>query len=82
MKWNYRLLDRSHKNSGEPWLEIVEVYYDKNNKLLGFVEPNFGGENKKDIINNLQMIIKDISKEKVLKISDFGITKQQDIDRS
>lgn len=72
MTWNYRLIDKSHKNNNDPWLEIIEVYYDENNKLLGFAEPNFNGESKEDIINNLKMIINDISSQKILNDSDFG----------
>ena len=77
MTWNYRLLDRSHKNNGEPWVEIVEVYYE-NDKLLGFSEPNINAETKEEVISILQTIIKDISKENVLKISDFNISIDDD----
>jgi hypothetical protein len=77
MTWNYRLLDRSHKNGGEPWVEIIEVYYE-NDKLLGFSEPNFNAETKEEVISTLRMIIKDISKENILKISDFNMTIDND----
>ena len=77
MTWNYRLLDRSHKNDGEPWVEIIEVYYE-NDKLLGFSEPNFNAETKEEVISILQTIIKDISKQNVLKISDFNISEDND----
>ena len=77
MTWNYRLLDRSHKNDGEPWVEIVEVYYE-NDKLLGFSEPSINAETKEEVINTLQTIIKDISKQNVLKISDFNMTIDDD----
>lgn len=79
MNWNYRLLDRSHRNGGESWLEIVEAYYD-GDKLIGFVEPNVNGETKKEVISNLQRIIDDIRDAKVLKIADFGLTEKQDVD--
>lgn len=77
MTWNYRLLDRSHKNDGEPWVEIVEVYYE-NDKLLGFSEPSFNAETKEEVISTLKMIIKDISKQNVLKITDFNISEDND----
>lgn len=77
MTWNYRLLDRSHKNDGEPWVEIVEVYYE-NDKLLGFSEPSINAETKEEVISTLKMIIKDISKQNVLKISDFNISEDND----
>ena len=77
MTWNYRLLDRSHKNDGEPWVEIVEVYYE-NDKLLGFSEPSINAETKEEVISTLQTIIKDISKQNVLKISDFNMTIDND----
>lgn len=77
MTWNYRLLDRSHKNDGEPWVEIVEVYYE-NDKLLGFSEPSINAETKEEVINTLKMIIKDISKQNVLKITDFNISEDND----
>lgn len=77
MTWNYRLLDRSHKNDGEPWVEIVEVYYE-NDKLLGFSEPSINAETKEEVISTLKMIIKDISKQNVLKITDFNISEDND----
>jgi hypothetical protein len=78
MTWNYRLLDRSHKNGGEPWVEIVEVYYDENNKPIGFSEPSINAETKEETISNLQTIINDISKQNVLKVSDFNMTIDND----
>ena len=76
--WNNRLLDRSHKNDGEPWVEIVEVYYDEKGKPEGFSEPFINGETREAVVETLERIIRDIKDKPVLKLSDFGIEEKDD----
>ena len=68
--WNYRLIDRSDKNEGEPWVEIIEVHYEQN-KPIGFCDPSINAETREELVKNLEMIIKDIKGQPVLKLSDF-----------
>jgi hypothetical protein len=42
--WNYRIVDLSHENGGEPWLALCEVAYDETGKPLGYSEPCTGSE--------------------------------------
>jgi hypothetical protein len=68
--WNYRLVDRSDKNEGEPWVEIVEVHYE-DGKPIGFSDPSVNAETKELLLENLERIIKDIKEQPVLKMADF-----------
>jgi hypothetical protein len=68
--WNYRLVDRSDKNEGEPWVEIVEVYYE-DDEPIGFSGPSVNAETKELLLENLDRIIKDIREQPVLKMADF-----------
>jgi len=77
MSWNFRLLDRSHFFS-EPWVEIVEVFYHDDGRLKGFTEPYINAETREGVITNLMRIIHDIEDKPVLKLSDFGLTPNDD----
>lgn len=78
MNWNYRLIDRSHFNDGDPWVEIVEAYYDEEGKLKGFSSPCVNGENKDEIVSALKMILADIEDKPVLTLADFGMNEEND----
>lgn len=76
--WNYRLLDRSHLNDGEPWVEIVEVFYRDDGKPSGFNEPFFNGETPYEVATILLRIMNDIEGKPVLKLSDFNLKPEDD----
>lgn len=80
MTWNYRLVDRTHRNAGEPWVEIVEVYYDEQGKLEGFSSPFINGETKEEVLLNLKRIIADIEDKPVLTLADFRMKPEDDVD--
>ncbi|NBW12663.1 MAG: hypothetical protein EBR82_32030 [Caulobacteraceae bacterium] len=77
MSWNFRLLDRSHLADG-PWVEIVEAFYHPDGSLKGFTEPYINAETREDVVMNLMRIIDDIRDRPVLKMSDFGLTADDD----
>lgn len=78
--WNYRLINRTHRNGGEPWVEIVEVYYDENGKLEGFSNPFINGETKEEVLFNLKRIIADIEDNPVLELAEFGRKPEDDVE--
>lgn len=49
MHWNYRLIDLSHDNGGEPWVEICEVFYEDDGSLMGYTPASLGCEEAKDL---------------------------------
>ena len=52
MTWNFRLVDISARNDGEPWIEVKEVFYD-DEKPVGYTSATVGGESAADIKNDL-----------------------------
>jgi hypothetical protein len=42
--WNFRLLDLTDENNGEPYLELVEVYYTDAGEPVGYCKPCTGSE--------------------------------------
>ena len=43
-KWNFRLIDMSDKNGGDPWLELCEVHYNDKGIPVGYSTPCMGSE--------------------------------------
>ena len=52
MNWNFRLVDMTAVNDGEPWVEVKEVFYD-DEKPVGYTSATVGGESAADIKNDL-----------------------------
>lgn len=42
--WNFRLIDLSDENGGDPWLELVEVHYNDKRVPVGYSTPCIGSE--------------------------------------
>lgn len=51
--WNFRVLDVSDENLGEPYLELVEVHYDDKGIPVGWTSPCTGSE---DIAGMYQLV--------------------------
>ena len=45
--WNFRLLDLSDENGGDPWLELIEVHYNDADVPVGYTPPCIGSETVK-----------------------------------
>ena len=52
MTWNFRLVDMTAVNDGEPWIEVKEVYYE-GEKPVGYTPATVGGESAADIKKDL-----------------------------
>lgn len=70
MHWNYRLIDLSHENAGDPWVQVQEVYYDDDESLLGYTDVSVGSEDSEGLRLTLNRMLQALDKP-VLKISDF-----------
>ena len=42
--WNFRLIDLNDENSGNPWLELVEVHYNEKRVPVAYSNPCIGSE--------------------------------------
>ena len=49
MTWNYRVVNLTDKETGVPWLEVREVYYDTMGMPMGHCTATVGGENVGEI---------------------------------
>ena len=65
MHWNYRLIDQTKANDGNPLVELVEVHYE-GGKLLGTTQVCMREENHADMVSVLETMIKDINTSEVL----------------
>lgn len=62
MSWNYRLV-KIKSNTGEDYIEIKEIYYDKNNCIKGYSEaPIPYGENKDEVKQCLDLMYTALNK--------------------
>lgn len=70
MKWNFRLVDMSHENGGDPWIVLCEVFYNDAGKPVVYSDPCTGSET----VAGMQDLIgkyRDALKAPVLKPEDF-----------
>ncbi len=64
MVWNYRILKR--EKAGQKIFALVECFYDEGGESFAYSEDIFTGENKKAITHQLEMMLRDVKKGKVL----------------
>jgi len=77
MHWNYRMIDLSHENGDEPWIEICEVFYNDDGSLMGYTPANLGSETVADLKKVAKRMAMALSKP-VLKDADFGNAPNQE----
>lgn len=49
MYWNYRFVRESADEEADEWIELREIYYDDDNKVIGYAEASVGGMNVEQI---------------------------------
>ena len=60
MTWNYRIIRRKCKETGEIYYGLNEVFYQENGKLMAFSErDDIIGDTPEEIIRVLEMMMKD-----------------------
>lgn len=65
MHWNFRLIDQTKANDGNPLVELVEVHYE-GGKIIGTTQVCMREENHADMVSVLEQMIKDINSSEVL----------------
>jgi hypothetical protein len=73
MHWNHRVVDFSDENDGEPWVEVCEVFYDKNQEHYLYTARGVGvmGENKEEVKETLYKMLDCLNKPVLMK-ADFN----------
>ena len=69
MTWNHRVIEFTDED-GDKWYSIQEVYYDENDKPMGYCDP-FVGSDSLGGLNTLIERFKEASEQPVLKAKDF-----------
>lgn len=70
MHWNYRLIDLSHENGDEPWVQLHEVFYEDDGTLMGYTPVSMGAESVTEMRTTLEWMALALDKP-VLKVTDF-----------
>ena len=74
MSWNYRIIKRKCKVTGDVYYGLNEVFYKKTGELLAFSdEDDIIGDSPQEIVEVLYMMLADAKKDQpVLTEEDFG----------
>ena len=73
MNWNYRLVNLTARNDGEPWIEIKEVYYERN-KPVGYADITIGDDEVSGILEQLGRMVSACSKPVLVADADDKLT--------
>ena len=73
MSWNYRIIKRKCKVTGEVYYGLNEVFYKKTGELLAFSdEDDIIGDSPQEIVEVLYMMLADAKKDRpILTEEDF-----------
>jgi hypothetical protein len=74
MSWNYRIIKRKCKVTGDVYYGLNEVFYKKTGELLAFSdEDDIIGDSPQEIVEVLYMMLADAKKDRpILTEEDFG----------
>ena len=72
MNWNYRLVDLTAKNDGETWIELKEVYYERN-RPIGYADVKIGDDEVSGVIEQLGRMVSACSKPVLVVYADGGL---------
>lgn len=78
--WNFRLLDVSKENGGDPYLELAEVHYNDAGVPVGYCNPCTGSEDLEGMKQLIEWYALALAKP-VLNMSEF-IGKFEDDDNT
>jgi hypothetical protein len=74
MTWNYRIIKRKCKETGEIYYALNEVFYRESGELMAFSEHDeVVADSPNEIVSLLKMMLKDAKKDQpILTEEDFG----------
>ena len=74
MTWNYRILKRKCKETGEVYYALNEVFYSKEGYLKAYSETDeVVGDSPEEVVEVLEMMLADAKKDTpILTEEDFG----------
>ena len=72
MYWNYRFVRESADEEADEWIELKEVYYDTDNKIIGYADAHVGGLNEEQVKHVAERVLF-ASRQSIL--SDKDLTK-------
>ncbi len=77
MTWNYRIIKRTCPETGEVYYVLNEVFYRETGELMAFSdEDKIVGDSPKEIIQALEMMLKDAKKDQpIIEEKDFNQVK-------
>ena len=81
MHWNHRIVDKTNVEKDgelEPWLEIVEVYYRDDGKLMGYADICKGSETLDGLKAHFTRINEAFG-QPMLKLEDFHKDEEDEI---
>ena len=78
--WNYRIIRRKDKESGEIYYSLNEVFYNRDGSLMAYSEHDeIIGNTESEIESILEMMISDVKKNrKILTERDFKKDKKDE----
>ena len=69
MIWNYRVIDLTEENNGEPCLQMCEVFYNDDEKPDGYARATVMGETYAELCEELRRMTAATNKP-ILKLKD------------
>ena len=76
--WNFRMIDATENNGGEPFIQLAEVYYHDNGKPMGYTwVDQFGAEDVEGLKQTLVWMNQALDKP-VMKHGDFSFDLERD----
>jgi hypothetical protein len=62
MKWNHRLVQMNRNQASEPWVQVMETFYNDDGSVAGFTDPCLGSEHPEQIASILRRMLDDLAK--------------------
>jgi hypothetical protein len=80
MKWNHRLVHMNRNQAVEPWVQVMETFYNDDGSIAGFADPCLGSEYPDQIASILRRMLDDITKHPdVLDVEDAVGFKHEEV---
>ncbi len=80
MKWNHRLVQTNRNQAVEPFVQVMETFYNYDGSIAGFTDPCLGSEYPEQIQSILRRMLDDITQNPdVLYIEDAVGFKHEEV---